>query len=341
MTVQRIEEIRPKSADLRGVGEVRLLSYAEGPARGKQLVQIRTSSGIDVECSVDRSLDISSLRWKGLNLGWNGPNGAGRQVDPESEGGLGLLRGFDGFLVTCGLDHFGLPASGPSEHFIYPHRKVTHYPLHGRISAIAASGVSYGWDLVAEEPIIWCQGVVRQACLFGEVLELRRRIEVSAFGDTVRLIDKVSNVGFRPARHALLYHLNIGYPLLDEQTVLDGSAPEASQAFAAFPPRPAPDHVERVDTLRPDGIDGEVTLAVANPADIRAALRLRYRSAQLPGLALWRAYQSGIFALGIEPHTARSEPGAAYEPGNPAFLEPGAVRSYGLELRLGEGAQQR
>jgi len=56
---------------------------------------------------------------------------------------------------------------------------------------------------------------------------------------------------------------------------------------------------------------------------------------QLPGLGMWRAYQSGIFALGIEPHTAVGPPDQSYSVGHPDFLEAGAARSFSLRFRLG------
>jgi hypothetical protein len=98
--------------------------------------------------------------------------------------------------------------------------------------------------------VLWCEAVVRQTALFGEVLSLKRRIELPVFGTTVRLRDQVRNDGYRPARHGVLYHFNVGYPLLDRNCRLFGDCDAADvERFAAVPPQPADDFVELVDAV--------------------------------------------------------------------------------------------
>lgn len=283
-----------------------------------------------LEIAVDRGFDIASLAWKGVNIGWNGPN---RLPFPPAatteDGGRGMMRNFDGFLVTCGLDHFGVPATGSAEHFIYPHRGEAHYPFHGRIALQQATLGGYGLDAGGDEPLLWCEAVIRQTALFGEVLALRRRVEVPLFGQTVRLRDRVANEGFRPARHAVLYHFNFGYPLLDASARLFGDCADAARtAFAGHPPVPNDDEAEIVDDvgLAP-GRDGKCLVGLRNDV-LGVSAAIRFDPVQLPELMMWRAYQSGIFAVGIEPHTHVGDPA------RPAadFLLPGQSRSYDVEV---------
>ncbi|KFC68248.1 hypothetical protein FF80_01972 [Devosia sp. LC5] len=57
---------------------------------------------------------------------------------------------------------------------------------------------------------------MRQASIFGETLELHRRITLPLDGTQLRAYDRVASRGFRPTRHALLYHFNFGYTFLDK-----------------------------------------------------------------------------------------------------------------------------
>lgn len=339
MILGDIDELRRKTADLRGLGDIRLVALEDGPGRGKRLLLCRNASGIELEISVDRGFDISGLRWRGYNVGWNSPVGAGVPATAlDAEGGLGLLRSFDGFLVTCGLDHYGVPSIGSASHFDYPLREWIHRPLHGRISAVCASLRGYGLDPNCEQPFIWCEADLRQASLFAEVLLLRRRLEIPLFEPLIRMHDTVTNAGWKPARHVILYHFNLGYPLVDSASVLRGDfGPDVLKAFAAAPPVETADAVESFEVNMVNGdLAGWAHAGLYNPElDGGVALDIAYSSAALPGLGLWRAYQSGIFAVGLEPLSG-IEPDNGYQgAGTPFYLEPGNTRDYRFEIRLG------
>jgi len=333
-----VRALRRKTADLRGLGDIRLCSLEDGPGRGNRLLLCRNAAGIECEISVDRGFDVSALRWRGMNLGWNGP--AGGEVPHtalEGEAGLGLLRSFDGFLVTCGLDHYGAPATGPAAAFNYPLRERIHRPLHGRVSSLRASLRGHGLETHGDRPYLWCEAQVRQAALFAEVLVLRRRVEIDLFEPVIRIRDAVTNEGSRPARHVMLYHFNLGYPLLDEHATLTGSwSPALLADFAAHPAVAVDDARESFEVDRPDcPADGwgHVGLGNARLAG-GCALDIAYSAATLPALGLWRAYQSGVYALGLEPLTGIEPDGGYQGPGTPHYLEPGATRAYAFDVTV-------
>lgn len=56
--------------------------------------------------------------------------------------------------------------------------------------------------------------------MYGENLVLERRIQGEVGTDTVRIHDTVRNLGFYPTPHLLLYHVNLGWPAVDETTRL-------------------------------------------------------------------------------------------------------------------------
>lgn len=332
-----LADIRRRTVDWRGIAEIRLVSAENGPGRGQRLLLARNAAGVGFEVAVDRGFDLSALSYRGINLGWHGPNRMPfPPAAPSEDDGKGILRAFDGFLVTCGLDQYGVAAQGPGDHFIYPHRATVHYPFHGRIALQGAELTGHGLDMEAEEPVLWCEGIVRQTALFGEVLSLRRRIELPVFGKSIRIRDEVRNDGYRPARHGVLYHFNVGYPVLDRGTELFGDlGPAALDGFAAIPPEPSTAFVEVVDPLpmaaRPDG----TVLAGLRNAELGVSIGIRQRTAQLAGLMMWRCYQSGIFVVGIEPHTPLSAARLGHEGGaNPDFIEAGARRRYDVDVEV-------
>lgn len=334
-----------RTGDLRGVAEARLLTLENGPGRGQRVILARNACGLEIEIAADKGFDISAVRWNGLSIGWHSPVG-GNVPTPalESEDGLGLLRGFDGFLVTCGLDHFGAPCTEDDDQSLHPLRTRAHRPLHGRISSTLASIRSYGLITDIAEPCLRFDADIVQASLFGEHLTLHRRVEIPVFGTAITIRDSVSNAGFRRARHAMLYHFNFGYPFLCEDTMLGSGYPdEVLEDFQRKPPVPEADHVETFETFE-SIIDssGAGQLSIFSPGFAGGTVvAINYDGTALPSAALWRAYQAGIYAVGLEPFSTR--PGLANA--RPDFLNPGEARDYRLDIRIEQtqppGPEQR
>ncbi|KEA02977.1 MULTISPECIES: DUF4432 family protein [Rhizobium/Agrobacterium group] len=312
-----------RTPDLRAVADIRLMTLEDGPGRGQRLLVARNSAGIGFEIAVDRGFDISVLSFKGTNIGWNSPTQMTFPThDPDSEEGWGFFRNFDGFMVTCGLDHYSRPHETDVSHYNYAHIKSRRMPHHGRIATEKARLLGYGVDPQTLD--IVCEGVVRQASVFGETLELRRKITLPAFGSELLIEDTVTNRAFRPTDHAIMYHLNFGYPFLDDSLTI-GSLPDADLSeLNAIPPVPQDDFGEKVDVIDSRVTPHKTPITLANPT-CGVAVSLDYNQACLPKLAVWRAYQSGVFALGIEPRTD-------LRPTVGAFLQPGESRSYALKL---------
>ena len=58
------------------------------------------------------------------------------------------------------------------------------------------------------------------------IADLEREIRIGLGGATIQLDDVVRNDGFAPTPHMILYHVNVGWPLL-------GSPPRSSRASAS------------------------------------------------------------------------------------------------------------
>ena len=64
--------------------------------------------------------------------------------------------------------------------------------------------------------MLWAEGEVLQAAVFGEHLVLRRRIEARVGESRLTVRDEVENVGWDRTPHMFLYHVNVGFPVVDE-----------------------------------------------------------------------------------------------------------------------------
>ncbi len=331
---------------------VQSMRYEDGPARGVRVLEFRSGSGLRFTVLPDRAFDIHDCEHNGRAIGWHSPVGVRHPalVETGGEGGLGWLRGFSGLLATCGLDHFGFMDSESAGHFHYPARKTVEYGLHGRVANTPGRLLGYGeaWD--GNSCTLFCEGEVRQATVFGENLVLRRRIEVAVGGSEITLRDRVTNEGFYRTPHMLLYHVNLGHPVIAEGSRYLAPVAEADWAshardlrrqgvgYRVCPP-PRDGFVEQVwaHRMRP-GPDGVVPVAVVNDR-LGFGVLLETSKAELPCHLQWCCYQSGLYAMGIEPGTNHVDGhAAARERGELIELSHGEERSYTLRLAVLDGA---
>lgn len=345
-------EIAAHAGALAQFGGVRLFTLGDGAERGVRMLEFRTGSGLRFTVAVDRAFDIAELEHAGRAVGWQSPTGFRHPAffDYEGEDGLGPMRSFSGFLVTCGLDHMLGPEEVDGAHYNYPRRRTVRHGLHGRLPGTPARLSGYGERWEGDRCILWAEGVVAQAAMFGEVLHLHRRIEADLGGDEIRLSDRVVNAGSTETPHMLLYHVNIGHPVLDEgarylapiREVLWAShaaAYRAQETGYRVMRGPQARFAEQVweHEMAADAA-GEVTVALVNDR-IGLGLAVTARQEELPCAYQWQNLQARQYVLGIEPatHHVLGER-AARERGEMIWLAPDEERSYRLRFRILDGA---
>ncbi len=64
-------------------------------------------------------------------------------------------------------------------------------------------------------------GTTHDETIFGRKLVLERVIEVRKDENAFIIHDRITNTGVETAPMQILYHMNMGYPLLDEDSVID------------------------------------------------------------------------------------------------------------------------
>ena len=327
------------------VAGVRLVTLADGAGRGTRVLEFRSGAGLEFEIIVDRAFDVGHASIAGRPFAWTSAVGIESPWYREPVG-LGWLRGFGGgLLVTCGLDHVGPPAAADEPDPDYPATLTDDYPLHGRISGEPATLAGYGEDWSGDGCTLWAEGETRQVSSLGEVLHIRRRVECRVGTNEFGVHDTVTNHAYSPSAHMLLYHVNLGFPLIADgsRLVVDyesaaGRDHPASQRWDRFGP-PTPGVAEEVIEMRPRaGVDGRVLATVVNPDDDLAVYE-DYRADTLPHLFLWRMLGRGTYVIGLEPSTnGTTERREAQAKGELVMLEPGESREYDLVIGAHSGA---
>jgi hypothetical protein len=295
----------------------------DGPARGARRFRVVNGGGLEFDVHPDRALDIGAASINGVPLAWLSSTGITRPDSYEPDG-RGWLRTFGGGLVTtCGLDTFGPPADDEDG----------VAGMHGRIGAVSARVT----EVSVTPELITIAGEVRQSGVFQENLVLRRRITSRVGSSSLVIDDTVSNEAEISSPHMVLYHVNLGWPLLDSGTVVDIPA-------SSVTPRD-PDAVEGMDRrtqigepqlgYREQVYIHERTEHVARVTNARRGLAVTLRSSDsLPAIFEWKLTATKHYVLGLEPANTPEIQGraAARANGRLPRLEPGESRSYSIEI---------
>jgi hypothetical protein len=239
-------------------------------------------------------------------------------------------------MTTCGLDHIRQPETvSVGDQPLNPSRQIFQ-PLHGLYGTQPARLIGSGCDEDGPRPLLWCEAEVRQVFIFGTCLSLRRRYEclVGAPGFTVS--DRVRNIGPTPAPHFVLYHINLGYPLID-----DGSAvmlPDGAEVWrlgdgdplTPFGP-PVPEQTRALGLYRWPAGNPRPVASVAAASGLRIGISVD--ATQLPFCQVLRIPSTGHYGLSIEPCSTSSRTRReADERGETRILRPGEEVRYDLDF---------
>ena len=206
------DELLGKVGNIDQIGGVRQVRLAEGKSAGSRAVEFRTGTGLCFTALAERALDICSAEYRGDSLCWRAPVGDMHPSYFEPQG-LGWLRSFfGGLVVTCGMNWFGAPHDDP-DGGVEAHSGLG---LHGRVSHIPVTNLYADGAWEGDEYVMWAQGKAREAMLFGPNLLLERRVSARLGENRIWIDDLVTNEGFQEAENMMMYHCNLGFPVVDE-----------------------------------------------------------------------------------------------------------------------------
>lgn len=321
-----------------------MLEFADGPARGSRVARLYAANGFDIEVLPDRGMDIARATWRGIPLGWLSAVGPMSPALLDS-GSQAWRRGFGGgLLTTCGLDQFGNESIDDG---------ILH-PQGGRVHALVASK-AHVWSVTEGTcRVAGFSGEVRQATPFSEDLLLERTIRVPLGHDRIEISDVVTNFGRLQQSHMILYHMNIGWPIIDETSTLGFKHRNAGSDLPSPDPVGLPEGREPPsiewdsftgpldrppgyigDLYRHDAPNGAETLVTVESP--RAGVRLRVSvSDSLPHVFQWKMLTTGSYVLGIEPANSWSMGGRASARAAQSLpvLEPGESRTYQIVVSI-------
>jgi hypothetical protein len=228
--------------------------------------------------------------------------------------------------------------------------------VHDRAALIPGQLKSYGERWEGDACILEAEGEVVQAQTYGENLRLTRRYTARLGESRFYMHDTIENAGFVRTSHMYLYHMNIGYPIVDDGSeliapfsperppdVLFGDVSDPAREYRYFI-SPTQNWVQQTfQHHMVSDADGSVPVAIVNPSlngGKGRGLYVVYNQRQFPNYIEWRMMGEGQYAVGIEPCSngfGREQVEAA---GELIWLEPGDRREYHLEVGILDGADE-
>ena len=236
-------------ANLDQFASVTCSTVTGGAAHGCRALDLRVAGGIDVRVLPDRGFDIGAAWYAGVPLAWI--SAVGEHAPLSALPGSAWLEAFGGGLVTtCGLRNVGAASEG--------------HGLHGRFSHLPARSATVEREVLEGEVLLSAWATIAEVGALGPHLRLDRHIRTRTDRGLLELRDTTTNLGPEPEPAPLLYHVNLGAPLVDQGARLELDAvrtlprdadAEAGLATWARPGRPIPgarevvlEHEVRADT---------------------------------------------------------------------------------------------
>lgn len=322
----KMNEYIGHDSQLSGVEEHLLMN---GKGSGMKLFEVHTAAGIDMAVSPDRCCDIVRLRYKAVNLNYLSPCGFVAPAYYDSIEANWFKSFTAGFLTTCGLNNVGSPNTDCEERL----------PLHGTICNTPAE---HAWWEEAEDAYV-IHGEMSDETIFDRKLRLCRKITVSKTEAAFIIEDTIENRGDRKQPLEILYHMNMGYPLLDEDSIIDIPAlsvvPRDDHAAEDIAnclrmEKPQAGYVERCYYHK--FAPGEQTVSITQPKN-GIQLSITFDSRSLDGFVEWKMMGVRDYVLGLEC-------GNCYPDGRDVmrrtgmlkFLDPGQKISYRVKVNVSD-----
>lgn len=307
-----------------GVEEHRLVG---GKGDGIRLLEINNGKGLELTVVPDRGADISRLRYRGVNMSYFSPCGYVAPAYYESTGTNWLKSFTAGFLTTCGLQAVGSPCVDEGEEL----------PLHGSIANTPAEHVYWEED----EKNIFIHARIRDEVLFGRKLVLKRTMEISKEENQFIIHDEIENTGDRVEPLEILYHMNMGYPLLDEESVvkIPAESVKARDDHAAedmanwmHMEKPQAGYQERCYYHQFGGKEGKASIYQPK---LDMGLEITFDAENLDTFVEWKMMGVRDYVLGLECGNCYPDGrDVMRKTGMLKFLQPGEIKRYDVEVRM-------
>lgn len=258
---------------------------------GARVLHLRLADGFTLDVLPDRGLDLGPAWWRGAPVAWRSPH----RADPGPGAGW-EERFLGGLLATCGPENIGPPTDGAGQ--------------HGSHHLTPATEVRWWREVTATGVDVHVRGTVGYSTLYGTRLVVEREIVAGTGRARVEVRDEVRNDGDEPVGVPLLYHVNLGAPLLapGSRLLLDGDPVSATREplppgrDPLTMPDPAPGAPAVVAEHRGLPVAGGRSRAVLPGPGARVVVD--WTGDTLPRLCTWAWPARGAWVLGVEPTNA-------------------------------------
>lgn len=276
-----------------------------GLSHGVEVVEM-DSGPFKVEILPGRGMGLWKADCDGLALQWDSPVKGPvhpQYVQLERRGGLGWLDGFNELLCRCGLAFNGPPGKDQNGYPITLHGRIANLPAHSLVL-----------EMREDTGELSVTGSVLESSLFDSRLELTTTYSMTQGSRVLKIRDQVVNQSSTVADFQLLYHFNLGRPLLGAGCKLHApvkemspQTPQAARSIGQWDTYAGPvsGFAEEVYLFRLHGGADHKTLAVLENPQSGQGVAVRFRLDQLPCFTVWK--QTGAdqdaFVTGLEPAT--------------------------------------
>lgn len=290
------EYIMKNTGHISQVAYARNIIYCDGRAKNLNAVLIRNGP-LHFVIAKDKCMDIIELSFKGENVNFITKPGLQGLSHYDTNGSEAQRSIMGGLFFTCGLDNVGPNLNG--------------YPMHGRIRTTPAENISVNCSWIDDEYVMKVTGEMRQAMLFGENFLLKRTIETIFGKSTIKIHDEIVNESFKDQPIMILYHFNIGYPMLSKESKIsiNSSSIYPRDETSAQNLDTALEIIDPVDN-KPEEVFYHLLkdeLCTARIQNHNMSMELKFKKSQLPFFTQWKSMASGDYVIGFEPGNCHVE----------------------------------
>ncbi len=281
----------------------RRMVIGDGLAGGMRVVEVNNGAGLQFTALEDKCLDIYDLSYKGINLAYKCKNGLvhGERYSPDMSEFMKLFTG--GALFTCGMMSIAHETESDG----------TVFPKHGILQHRQAEQTYVKQGFCGNEYVIELGGKVTESRVLGYHLELNRRIEAKYFENSVTIRDRIDNLDEKEEGIMMVYHMNLGYPFVEEGTrVIFPAGTKITpitpncvldETHAVMPvPESGGEEILSMAELPPDSSGMNRVLVVNDSLELGVLVESNQDA--LPYVCFWKCPHAGDYVIGIEPITS-------------------------------------
>ena len=270
-----------KISNLQQIASVRRYQLKGGREDGINVIDCDNGK-IRFLLNESKALDMMQLYHEGQNVSFLSKNA----FTLEQSNFLNRFEG--GMIYTCGIDSLGR-----REGF------EMHGTLHNQKAEVVRAECS--------EDGITVEAIIRNTELFGKNLVFKRKVFCEIGASEVTVSDTLINEGFTEQEYCLLYHVNLGYPMLDEGCKIEANIKAAAPANAVAEQNKQ--FMLEIEKAQPAKQENCYYLTLEEPkvslinSKIKKKFTIEYSKKTLPYFLQWKSMASGDYALGLEPCT--------------------------------------